>query len=171
MFRGIFGNYSLKTFIIEYKRTSLYLQNVHNVLLNNGVFFRCIFCVHPAVALVTIQHNYERHLELILVDRPNLHERTTKKRDPSFRLITLLVDAGSQIDLLALPPCSPLQIILPHQLNIPLLFLQPYLFCWNIDSEEKFQFRPLLFIGLLIVGKLLEYNYQPKFIISPHLIR
>ena len=51
----------------------------------------------------------------------------------------------SQIDLLALPLCSPLQaldvaqsrfrtnfprqMILPYQLNKPLLFLQPHLFC------------------------------------------
>ena len=51
MFWGIFGNYSLNIFIIEYKITSAYVYRVDTK--NVSSLFRYIFFVYPVVALVT----------------------------------------------------------------------------------------------------------------------
>ena len=51
MFWGIFGNYSLNIFIIEYKITSAYIYRVDTKIVSS--LFRYIFFVYPVVALVT----------------------------------------------------------------------------------------------------------------------
>ena len=81
--------------------TECIAQKVSKDVLFSGPYFSVFYL--DASFLSTLQwlwskwqHNYEKTFGLILVDRPNLDERTTKKRDPSFRLITWLVDVGSK---------------------------------------------------------------------------
>ena len=102
------------------------------------------------------QHNYERNLELILINWPNLDEKYTKKREHYCQHYCSIFEANhlplyfqSQIHLLVLPLYSSLWALriaqsrlstsfstsytLPYQLNMTLLFLQPRIFCWNKD--------------------------------------
>ena len=70
--------------------------------------------------------NYERNIELFLINWPNLEEPPTKKRHPLCRLVTfwLMLDANhlslhlqNQIDMLTLPLCSSLRaLLLPQSL-------------------------------------------------------
>lgn len=152
MFWVLFGHYSLKIFIIEYKRMSIHLQSGHKNVYQSVECFLDAFLVSTLWVWSQWEHNYDRDLDLIMIDRPN-------HRDPLSRLATLLVDVGSKSSssslaesnwYTALHWCSPLwavaqscralsfprQMTLPYQLNTSLLLPQLYLFCCNIDSEE-----------------------------------
>ena len=64
-------------------------------LQNNIVFFRSFESTLKWL-WSQWQHKYERNLESILIDQPNLDERLTKKRDPWSMLATLSVDVWSK---------------------------------------------------------------------------
>ena len=77
MLRGMFDNYYISIILkTEYKGTSIYTQSEHKKMYLLECLFGYIFC--------------ERNLELILIDQPNLDERTTEKRDHLSRLATLI---------------------------------------------------------------------------------
>ena len=67
-----------------------------NVLLNNGVSLDTSLVSTLKWPWSQWQHNYERNLESILINWPNLDEKQTKNRDPLSRLATLLFDFWSK---------------------------------------------------------------------------
>ena len=66
------------------------------MLLNNGVFLDTSLVSTLKWLWSQWQHNYERNLESILINWPNLDEKQAKNRDPLSRLATILFDFWSK---------------------------------------------------------------------------